>query len=89
MVNALCIESLAARMSPTYNVLDAAQPLLQSYRRMCYDADGAAIPRAPKSKMVQLWLSFMYLKKNAHDDKFFRLEKKTNEKKKAIEKFLA
>lgn len=35
VVNALCIESLAKRVYPKYNVLDASRPLLQSYSRMC------------------------------------------------------
>ena len=32
VVNALCIEGLAKRVCPSYNVLDAAKPLLNSYR---------------------------------------------------------
>ena len=39
-VNALCVESLARRVCPTYNVLDAARPLLESYRKICYQEDG-------------------------------------------------
>jgi aarF domain-containing kinase len=35
VINALCIEGLAKRVAPSYNVLDAAQPLLQSYFRIC------------------------------------------------------
>jgi aarF domain-containing kinase len=34
VINALCIESLAKRVCPSYNVLDAAKPLLSSYRRL-------------------------------------------------------
>lgn len=36
VVNILCIESLARRLFPTYNSLDAARPLLESYRNLCY-----------------------------------------------------
>ena len=34
VVNALCIEGLAKRVCPAYNVLDAAKPLLSSYRAL-------------------------------------------------------
>jgi aarF domain-containing kinase len=34
VVNALCIEGLAKQVCPTYNVLDAAKPLLNSYRTL-------------------------------------------------------
>ena len=34
IVNALCIEGLAKRVCPSYNVLDAAKPLLSSYRSL-------------------------------------------------------
>lgn len=40
VVNALCIESLAGRVCPSYNVLDAAKPMLQSYRKIAYTKDG-------------------------------------------------
>jgi aarF domain-containing kinase len=31
VINVLCIESLATRVAPDYNLLDAARPLLESY----------------------------------------------------------
>ncbi len=34
VINALCIESMAKRVCPTYNVLDAAKPLLSSHRAL-------------------------------------------------------
>lgn len=34
VINALCIESLAKRICPSYNVLDAARPLLSSHRSL-------------------------------------------------------
>lgn len=40
VINILCIESLAKRVCPTYNALDASKPLLQQYRKLCYEADG-------------------------------------------------
>lgn len=72
VVNCLCIESLGRAFCPSYNVLDAARPLLQSYRRMCYNADGTPRPSAAKSKFVKLWLSLMYARKRRADNKFFK-----------------
>lgn len=43
VVNALCIESLSRRVCPSYNLLDAARPMLQTYRRIAYTKEG--IPR--------------------------------------------
>jgi aarF domain-containing kinase len=34
VVNALCIEGMAKRVCPSYNVLDAAKPLLHAYRSL-------------------------------------------------------
>lgn len=39
-MNCLCVESLGRAVCPSYNVLDAARPLLQSYRRLYYRKDG-------------------------------------------------
>ena len=47
VVNALCIESLARRVCPSYNVLDAARPMLETYRRIAYTKDGT--PRKVRS----------------------------------------
>lgn len=46
VINVLCIESLGRRICPSYNVLDAARPLLQTYRRVVYKDDGYT----PKSR---------------------------------------
>lgn len=48
VINVLCIEALGRRICPAYNVLDAARPLLQTYRRVVYQDDGYT----PKSKNV-------------------------------------
>lgn len=37
VVNILCIEGLGRRVCPSYNVLDSAKPLLQSYQSLCYN----------------------------------------------------
>jgi aarF domain-containing kinase len=74
VVNCLCIESLARQVCPSYNVLDAARPLLQSYRRLCYNDDGSPKVGAQKTKYVKVWLSLMYAQKNLSDNAFFRRE---------------
>ena len=45
VVNVLCVESLARRVCPSYNVLDASKPLLQTYRKYFFESDGVT----PKS----------------------------------------
>jgi hypothetical protein len=42
LLNCLCIEGLARRVCPSYNVLDAAKPLLQSYQGLCYNKNGGS-----------------------------------------------
>lgn len=71
VVNVLCIESLARRASPSYNVLDASKPLLRSYRNLCYHPDGTPKLNARRSRLVRLWLSTMYLKKTWAENIFF------------------
>jgi aarF domain-containing kinase len=54
VVNALCIESLARRVCPSYNVLDAAKPMLQTYRRIAYTKDGT--PRKVRRRLqILMW----------------------------------
>ncbi|KAI2500225.1 kinase [Fragilaria crotonensis] len=43
VVNCLCIEGLAQRVCPAYNLVDAAKPLLQAYQGLCYNKDGALV----------------------------------------------
>jgi len=71
VVNILCTESLARRMFPNYNLLDAARPLLESYRGMCYTRSGLPKPSARRSSFVKFWLSVMYMKKRVLDGAFF------------------
>lgn len=54
VVNCLCIQSLAMRVCPEYNVLDAAEPLLKSYFETFYEADGTPKPRE-KAIQVGCW----------------------------------
>ena len=37
LVNALCIESLAKTLVPSYNILDASRPFLTGYKKICQD----------------------------------------------------
>jgi predicted unusual protein kinase regulating ubiquinone biosynthesis (AarF/ABC1/UbiB family) len=54
VVNALCIESLARRVCPSYNVLDAAKPMLQTYRRIAYTKGGT--PRKVRRRLrILVW----------------------------------
>lgn len=40
VVNVLCVEALASRVCPSYNLLDAAKPFLSRYKRLCFDGKG-------------------------------------------------
>jgi aarF domain-containing kinase len=40
VINVLCVESLGRRLCPSYNVLDASRPLLETYRKLCFQKDG-------------------------------------------------
>lgn len=79
VVNALCIESMAKKVVPTYNVLDAGRPLLSSYQKiLCYK---------PESKLRQVtykaWLPIAYFVKIQRDKQFFRKLRKSQEEDKA------
>jgi len=70
VVNALCIESLGKRMCPSYNVLDAAKPLLRSHRWFCHD--GSCHRSKSRRMMMKAATPLLFMKKNADDNKFFR-----------------
>ena len=40
VVNLMCVDSLARRVCPSYNCLDASKPLLRCYKLLCQDKDG-------------------------------------------------
>jgi predicted unusual protein kinase regulating ubiquinone biosynthesis (AarF/ABC1/UbiB family) len=72
VVNVLCIQGLAYDVCPEYNVLDAAKPLLQCYRNLCFTKDGIPNGRNPRtSKIVKLRLWSMYIQKRISDNRFF------------------
>lgn len=51
VINVLCIESLASRVAPDYNLLDAAKPLLESYDNIC-GSNGGSIKQSSVSNGV-------------------------------------
>ena len=51
VVNVLCIESLARRVCPSYNVLDASKPLLKSYSRLSISSANKGINSSFSSKV--------------------------------------
>jgi len=69
VINALCIESLARRVCPSYNVLDAAKPLLRGYYRL-QKRKGSA----KSSKIFALRMAANALKKEIGDRHFFEQE---------------
>jgi predicted unusual protein kinase regulating ubiquinone biosynthesis (AarF/ABC1/UbiB family) len=73
VVNVLCIQGLAYDVCPEYNVLDAAEPLLRTYQKLCFTRDGVPNNRnARTSKLVRSRLLLMYAKKRIADTLFFR-----------------
>lgn len=79
VVNVLCIESIGRGCLPEYNVLDAARPLLESYRKLCYKSDGTPMPEMRRSRRARFLLSLMYVKKTIKDKLFFRKAQKQRE----------
>jgi predicted unusual protein kinase regulating ubiquinone biosynthesis (AarF/ABC1/UbiB family) len=72
VVNVLCIQGLAYDVCPEYNVLDAAKPLLQTYRQLCFTKDGIPNGRNPRtSKFLKLRLWSTYIQKRISDNRFF------------------
>lgn len=74
VINVLCIESLARRVCPDYNVLDAARPLLQGYRRLTQNHKGTVLRH--QSRMFRMWMAFNIFKKQIGDALFFMQESK-------------
>ena len=71
VVNALCIEGLAKRVCPDYNVLDSAKPLLQSYRTFYNDSQNTL-----GRLLFRLAVPLQYMRKAMSDNMFFaRLQK--------------
>lgn len=77
VINCLCIESLARRVCPNYNVLDAARPLFQGYRRFNFKNGGTPM----KSPFFGVLMSINALKKGINDRLFFDKEARRKQKK--------
>jgi aarF domain-containing kinase len=72
VINCLCIESMARRVCPNYNVLDAGRPLFQCYRRF-----KKRLGKNPlKSPLFGVSMSISALKKDIGDRFFFHEEAK-------------
>jgi len=82
VINVLCVESLARRVCPSYNVLDAAKPLLESYKGLCYDGKGNVneSPSGAKKALVTVWMPIAYASKATSDNAFFSKQKRLIEK---------
>lgn len=78
VVNALCIESLAKRVCPTYNVLDAAKPLLKSHRRLFRTFlkkrrnNMFRCTRSMRQSLMKTMTPVLFTIKNNFDTNFFR-----------------
>lgn len=71
VINALCMESLAKRICPSYNILDAAKPLLSSHRSLQLKFSrnrGSKFSTA----VMRIATPILYVKKNAFDNAFFK-----------------
>lgn len=73
VVNVLCIESLARRVCPSYNILDASKPMLQTYRKLCFEEDGVTPKRNQRLiKRAKSLMPLMHSKKERGDEAFFK-----------------
>ena len=68
VVNVLCIESMAKKLVPTYNVLDAAKPLLSAYRRLCVYHPESRF----RKTLFKAWMPVAKAMKGRNDRRFFR-----------------
>lgn len=68
VMNALCLDGMAANLLPNYNVMDAAQPLLRFHRR------ASRVPLLSRSRwLIEKALSLMLWIKKRGDQKVLRL----------------
>lgn len=74
VINAMCVESLARRVCPSYNVLDAGRPLLQAYRKMCFGKDGyTKIATSRQFRRMKRVMPFLLdRQKEGYDKAFFK-----------------
>ena len=68
VMNALCLDGMAANLLPNYNVMDAAKPLLRFHRR------ASRVPLLSRSRwLIDRMMSLMLWVKNRGDHKILRL----------------
>mmetsp|Transcript_1885 Transcript_1885/g.2607 ORF Transcript_1885/g.2607 Transcript_1885/m.2607 type:complete len:687 (-) Transcript_1885:337-2397(-) len=82
VVNCLCIEGMGQRVCPSYNLLDAARPLLESYKRLCYKKDGSQNenPSMMRKTLFRLTMPLAYARKSLSDAVFFARQERLNKR---------
>lgn len=82
VVNCLCVEGMGQRVCPSYNLLDAAKPLLESYKSLCFNKDGSQNenPSMMQKNIFHLSIPFAYFKKSLSDAVFFARQRKMNKR---------
>ncbi|KAG7365044.1 2-octaprenylphenol hydroxylase [Nitzschia inconspicua] len=72
VINAMCVESLARRVCPSYNVLEAGRPMLQAYRKMSFAKDGYTRTASSKQfRRMKRVMPFLLDRQKGHHDKTF------------------
>ncbi|KAL3914780.1 MAG: hypothetical protein SGILL_005959, partial [Bacillariaceae sp.] len=72
VINAMCVESLARRVCPSYNVLEAARPMLQAYRKMSFGDDGfTKTGTSRQQRRMKRVMPFLLDRQKGHHDKTF------------------
>ena len=72
VINAMCVESLARRVCPSYNVLEAARPMLQAYRKMTFADDGfTKVGTSRQHRRMKRVMPFLLDRQKGHLDKAF------------------
>jgi aarF domain-containing kinase len=72
VINAMCVESLARRVCPSYNVLEAARPMLQAYRKMTFADDGfTKTGTSRQNRRMKRVMPFLLDRQKGHHDKTF------------------
>jgi predicted unusual protein kinase regulating ubiquinone biosynthesis (AarF/ABC1/UbiB family) len=68
VVNVLCIEGLARKLVPYYNILDGGKPLLESYRRLLVENPGSRW----RKLLFKMVVPFAHVQKHVNDRRFFK-----------------
>lgn len=68
VVNALCMDSLAKRVCPSYNLLDASKPMLRAYQKTGFLSKRTELRRF----VMRAATPILYMRKKSKDNEFFR-----------------